>query len=102
MVLDTFDKDNDILIFKNTYDDQVNGQPKQFKIRRTDPNSPEEFYFVHIEVKDIDNLPGQEERRAKMEAKIKEREAKNTELREAEEKKRKETMRRKAEEDAQM
>ena len=64
MVLDTYDRDNDMLIFKNTYDDPESGQPKQFKIARTDPNAPEELYFVHIEVKDMDNLPGQEERRA--------------------------------------
>ena len=68
MVLDTFDKDNDMLIFKNTYDDPVNGQPKQFKIRRTDPNSPEEFYFVHIEVKDTEYLPSQDQRMAAFEA----------------------------------
>ena len=68
MVLDTFDQDNDMLIFKNTYDDPVNGQPKQFKIRRTDPNSPEEFFFVHIDIKDIDNLPGQSERVSALQA----------------------------------
>ena len=68
MVLDTFDKDNDMLIFKNTYDDPVNGQPKQFKIRRTDPNSPEEFFFVHIEIKDMNNLPSQNERISAVEA----------------------------------
>ena len=67
MVLDRFDKDNDMLIFKNTYDDPESGQPKQFKIERTDPNAPEELYFVHIEVKDIHNLPGQKKREAKKE-----------------------------------
>ena len=59
MVLDTYDKENDMLIFKNTYDDPENGQPKKFKIARTDPNAPEELYFVHIEIKDMDNLPSQ-------------------------------------------
>ena len=64
MVLDTFDADNDLFIFKNTYDDPENGQPKQFKIRRTDQNAPKEFYFVHIQVKDINNQPDQEETKA--------------------------------------
>ena len=64
MVLDTYDKDNDMLIFKNTYDDPENGQSKQIKVRRTDPNAPEELYFVHIEIKDVDNLPDQYERKA--------------------------------------
>ena len=32
------------------------------QISRTDPNAPEELYFVHIEVKDMDSLPTQEER----------------------------------------
>ena len=60
MVLDIFYPDNDELIFKNTYDHQ--GQPKQFKISRTDQNAPEELYFVHMEIKDMHNLPDQEER----------------------------------------
>ena len=55
MVLDTFDKENDKLIFKNTYDQE--GQPKKVEVGRTDPNAPEELYFVHIEMKN--NLPGQ-------------------------------------------
>ena len=42
-----------MLIFKNTYDDPENGQTKQFEVPRTDPNAPEEFYFVHIEVKNM-------------------------------------------------
>ena len=53
MVLDKFDRDNDMLIFKNTYNDPENGQTKKFEIARTDPKAPEELYFVHIEVKDI-------------------------------------------------
>ena len=57
MVLDTFDADNDIWIFKNTYDE--NDKPKKVSVSRTDPNEPDEFYFVHIQVKDIKNLPGQ-------------------------------------------
>ena len=60
MVLDTFDPKSDMLIFKNTYDQE--GQPKQVKISRTDPNGPEELYFVHMEIKDMDYLPDQEER----------------------------------------
>ena len=79
MVLDTFDyktllfnpdKNKDMLIFKNTFDDPKNGQPKQFKISRTDPNAPEELYFVHIEVKDMNSLPYQDERKAIKEASI--------------------------------
>ena len=54
MVLDTFDPESDMLIFKNTYDQE--GQEKQVKISRTDPNAPEELYFVHIKLKDIDSL----------------------------------------------
>ena len=64
MILDTFDKNEDLLIFKNTYDDPANGQPKKFEILRTDQNAPEELYFVHIEIKDMDALPSQEEREA--------------------------------------
>ena len=64
MVLDYFDAQNDMLIFKNTYDDPQNGQPKQFAIRRTDRNAPDELYFVHIEVEDMDNLLSQKEREA--------------------------------------
>ena len=64
MVLDAFDKDNDKLIFKNTYDDPENGQPKKFEISRTDFNAPEELYFVHIQIEDMDNLADQKEREA--------------------------------------
>ena len=70
MVLDTFNTENDMLIFKNTFDDPKSGQPKQFKISRTDPNAPEELYFVHIEVKDMGSLPDQDERKAIKEASI--------------------------------
>ena len=55
-----------MLVFKITYDDAQSDKQKQFKISRTDPNAPEELYFVHIEVKDIDNLPGQQEREAEI------------------------------------
>ena len=61
MVLDTIDEENNVFTFKNTYDDPENGQSQQVKVRRTDPNAPEELYFVHIEVKDINNLPGQKD-----------------------------------------
>ena len=54
MVLDTFDPESDMLIFKNTYDQE--GQEKKVKVSRTDPNAPEELFFVHIEIKDMDNL----------------------------------------------
>ena len=68
MVLDMYDPDQDLLIFKNTYDDESGGQPKQFKIQRTALNAPEELYFVHIEVRDIDNLPSQKQREANKKA----------------------------------
>ena len=54
MVLDTYDKTRDVLIFKNTYD--VNGQPKMFEIERTHPNAPKELYFVHIRIRRIASL----------------------------------------------
>ena len=73
MVLDKFDEDNDVLIFKNTYNDQENGHPKQFEIRRTDRKAPEELYFVHIDVKDMESLPTQKEREAKKKAEIEEK-----------------------------
>ena len=59
MVLDTYDVEREVLIFKNTFDD--NGSTKQFIIKSTDPKAPKEFYFVHIEV---DDIPSLEERRA--------------------------------------
>ena len=62
MVLDTYDKQRDVLIFKNTYDDPSNGQSKKYEIMRTDPNAPKELYFVHIEIGDMANLPPQNER----------------------------------------
>ena len=62
MVLDTYDRDQDLFIFKNTYDDPQNGQAKQLKIARTDPKAPEELYFVHIEIKDMKSLFVREER----------------------------------------
>ena len=62
MVLDTYDKDQDLLIFKNTYDDPTGGQPKKFKIKRTHPNAPKELYFVHIKVRDMENLPSEWQR----------------------------------------
>ena len=60
MVLDTYDMEKDVLIFKNTYDD--NGQTKKYRIERTHPNAPKELYFVHIDVKDMENLPSENER----------------------------------------
>ena len=55
--IDIYDEQNDMLIFKNTYDDPENGLSKQIEIARTDPNAPEELYFVHIQIKDMDSLP---------------------------------------------
>ena len=74
MVLDTYEPDQDLFIFKNTYNDEASGQPKQFKIKRTDPNAPEELFFVHIRIRDMDNLPSQEQREAEKEAEIEKKE----------------------------
>ena len=38
------------LIFKNTYDDEENGEPRQFILNAKDANAPDFFYYVHIEV----------------------------------------------------
>ena len=62
MVLDTYDKIRDVLVFKNTYDDPENGQPKKYEIARTHPNAPKKFYFVHIEIENMVNLPSEGER----------------------------------------
>lgn len=43
MVLDTIDE-NDVLIFKNTYENN-----KQYTVHAADPTAPDEFYFIHIE-----------------------------------------------------
>ena len=53
MVLDTFESYEDLLIFKNTHN--KNGQLKRFTIQRTDPNAPQELYFVHIDVRDTED-----------------------------------------------
>ena len=63
MVLDTFDTTREVFIFKNTYDDPENGQPRRIEIHRTDQNAPEELYFVHIEIRDMAKLPSQSKRR---------------------------------------
>ena len=63
MVLDSYDDVRDVLIFKNTSDDPQNNQPKQLKISRTQQNAPKELYFVHIEIRDMANLPTQEQRK---------------------------------------
>ena len=68
MVLDTYKPVRDSLIFKNTYDNESGGQPKKFRVKRTDPNAPEELYFVHIEIRDMDNLPSQEQRKSDKDA----------------------------------
>ena len=60
MLLKSYDQLKDELLFINTY------FPRTVLIRRTDPYAPEELYFVHIKVKDMDNLPGLEEREAIM------------------------------------
>ena len=74
MVLDTYESNKDMFIFKNTYDDPSNGLTKQFKIKRTDPNAPKELFFVHIEVKDMAKLPSQEQREADKKAEIEKKE----------------------------
>ena len=62
MVLDRYDIERDVLIFKNTYDNPDSGLTKKFEIKRTDPNAPAELYFVNIEVEDMANLLSHEER----------------------------------------
>ena len=62
MVLDQYRYHQDLLVFKNTYDDPAGGQPKHFEISRSSPDAPHELYFVHIEVRDMKNLPSQRER----------------------------------------
>ena len=64
MVLDTYDKDRDLLIFKNTFDGPTAGRAKKFKIKRTHKKAPKELYFVHIEVRVMENLPSQRQRGA--------------------------------------
>ena len=44
------------LIFKNTFDDEENQQPKQVTINAKDTNAPDFFYYIHIEV-DLNALP---------------------------------------------
>ena len=55
MVLDIYDEDREVFIFKNTYDQE--GQPKQVEVSRHSQNAPKEVYFVHIEIEDTDSLP---------------------------------------------
>ena len=69
MVLDTYDSERDVLIFKNTYDDPSVGLTKNFEIERTEPNAPRELYFVQIEIQDMNNLPSQDERMGLLHAK---------------------------------
>ena len=38
------------LIFKNTHDDEENGQPKKFTINAKSAMAPDIFYYVHIDV----------------------------------------------------
>ena len=38
------------LRFKNTYDDEKNGKPRQVTLNSKDKNAPDFFYYVHIEV----------------------------------------------------
>ena len=38
------------LIFKNTYDDEENGQPKKFTMKANASSAPDVFYYVHIDV----------------------------------------------------
>ena len=38
------------LVFKNTYDNEKNGQPKKYTVNANDENAPDTFYYVHIDV----------------------------------------------------
>ena len=40
-------------------------------MKRTHPNAPNVLFFVHIEIKDMNNLPSQEQRAAERKAEIK-------------------------------
>ena len=66
MILDIYDEERDVLVFKNTIDDPINGLPKKFEIERTDPDAPRELYFLHIEVDDMASLPIHKERCMKL------------------------------------
>ena len=67
MLLESYVQLNDELLFKNTYTHVQKARTMPtILIRRTDPYAPEELYFVHIKVKDMENLPGLEEREAIM------------------------------------
>ena len=61
MVLDTIHKITDSLtpgyvvgdfklLFKNTFDDEEIGQPRQVTMNAKDANAPDFFYYIHIEV----------------------------------------------------
>ena len=54
MVLDLYDEDQDLLIFKNTF--ESDGQTNRFTIERIHPNAPKELFFVHVEIRDIGTL----------------------------------------------
>ena len=62
MVLDHYDKNREILVFKNTYNSDESGQTKRFEIKRSDPRAPKVLFFVHIEAKNMDKLPSREAR----------------------------------------
>ena len=38
------------LVFKNTFADEENGQPKQVTMNAKDTDAPDFFYYVHVEV----------------------------------------------------
>ena len=57
------------LIFKNTYDDEENGQPKKYSINAKSALAPEIFYFVHIEV-DLDQVQNCTTQRADCEDRV--------------------------------
>ena len=48
------------LVFKNTYDNEDNGQPKKYTMNANDENAPDTFYYVHIDV-DLDRIKDCEE-----------------------------------------
>ena len=68
LVLDTVEKitqynqseDYDIgdvkLVFKNTYDDEENGNPKKYTINAKNEKAPDTCYYVHIDI-DLDQIP---------------------------------------------
>ena len=53
------------LVFKNTYDNEDNGKPKRFTMNVSNQNTPDLFYYVHIDV-DLNQLKNVKKAKAEM------------------------------------